>query len=127
MNTPKQLLTRNPGDFAVHRSLISRAWQETPGHNPAAVARRKHWRLAVLIFGGIALVAYPLCRALAGLPLQEFEGLGAFGCAAAYIGIFLWRMSRALTQDSLQAERPDAAPDTSREKPPVTESELRRK
>jgi hypothetical protein len=57
-----------------------------------------------LVFAGIAIVAYPLGRALAGLPHQEFEGLGVIACFFTYAGIFLWRVSRALTQDSLQAE-----------------------
>jgi len=103
MNTSKQLLRESSGNFTIHGSLVSRAERRMNALAPGD-ARRKHRHLAVLIFGGIALVAYPLGRALAGLPRQEFEGLGVAACFLTYAGIFLWRVSRALTQDSLQAE-----------------------
>jgi hypothetical protein len=38
------------------------------------------------------------------LPRQEFEGLGVVVCALAYIGIFLWRLSRALEREAQQVE-----------------------
>ena len=38
------------------------------------------------------------------LPRQEFEGLGIVVCALAYIGIFLWRLSRALEREAQQVE-----------------------
>ena|SRR5882724_5752718 len=126
MNTTKQMVTENPGNFAVDGSLVSRAQRETPGRGPAAIARGKDHRLAAFIFAGIALVAYPLGRALAGLPRQEFEGLGVAFCFFAYAGIFLWRMSRALTQDSLQAATPNdamALPDAQTSEPGVSENE----
>lgn len=104
MNTTKQTVIENPGSFAVHGSFVSRVRRETLGREPAANARIKHRQLAVLIFGGIALVAYPLGEALAGLPLQEFEGLGVAACFFSYAGIFLWRVNPALAQDSLQAQ-----------------------
>ena len=133
MNTTKQMATENPGNFAVRGSLVSRTRRETPRGTPAADARRKHYQLAALIFGGIALVAYPLGRALAGLPRQEFEGLGVAACFFTYAGIFLWRMNRALTQDNLQAEAPNEAvtrisePNASQEEHTATQSEPRRK
>src|SRR5439155_12242022 len=37
------------------------------------------------------------------LPRQEFEGLGIVVCALAYIGVFLWRLSRALERDAQSA------------------------
>jgi hypothetical protein len=54
--------------------------------------------------GGTALVAYPLRQALAGFPRQEFEGLGVVACFFAYAAIFLWQVSRAMTQESHEAE-----------------------
>jgi len=131
MNTTKQMVTENSGNFAVHGSLVSRARREIPGRAPVANAQRKHRQLAAFIFGGIALVAYPLGRALAGLPRQEFEGLGVVACFFAYAGIFLWRMNRALTQDSLQAETTNEAvtrsSEPSEEEHTATQSEPRRK
>ena len=127
------MVTENPGNFAVRGSLVSRARRETPMRGPAADARKKHRQLAALIFGGITLVAYPLGRALAGLPLQEFEGLGVAACFFTYAGIFLWRMERAMTQESLQAEIPNEAvariskPNASPEEPAATQFEPRRK
>jgi hypothetical protein len=109
MNTTKQMVTENSGNFTVPGSLVSRARRETPGRAPAANARKKHHQHAAFIFLGIALVAYPLVQALAGLPRQEFEGLGVAACFFIYVGIFLWRVSRALTQDSLQAETSNGA------------------
>jgi hypothetical protein len=103
MNTTKQMVTENSGNFAIHGSLVSRAERNTSVLAPHDVTR-KHRHSAVLIFGGIALVAYPLGRALAGLPHQEFEGLGVAACFFVYAGIFLWRMNRAMTQESLRAE-----------------------
>jgi len=103
MNTSKQLPRESPGNFTIHGSLVSPAERKTSMLAPDE-ATRKHRRLTVLIFGGIALVAYPLGRALVGLPRQEFEGLGVAACFLTYVGIFLWRVSRALTQDSLQTE-----------------------
>jgi len=38
------------------------------------------------------------------LPLHEFEGLGIVLCAFAYIGIFIWRLSRALQRDAQEVE-----------------------
>ena len=119
MNTTKQLLTESPGNIAMHGNLVSRAERKTSVLAPDDTMR-KHRQLAVLVFGGIALVAHPLGRALAGLPRQEFEGLGAVVCALAYVGIFLSRVIRALKQDSLQAE-------TSKEEQTATQSEPRRK
>jgi hypothetical protein len=104
MNTRKQLLSESPGNFAVHENLISRAQREMPERTPAVGAQRNYRRLAILIFGGIALVAYPLRQALAGLPRQEFEGLSVVACFFTYAGIFLWQVSRALAQDSREAE-----------------------
>lgn len=121
MNTPKQMLTENPGNFAVHGCLVSHARRETPGRAPVADARGRHQRLAALIFGGIALVAYPLGRALAGLPRQEFEGLGVVACFFAYAGIFLWRLNRAFTQDSLDAETSADATTRNSEPDPLRE------
>ena len=137
MNTTKQLLRENSGNLTVHGMLTSDAWRQVPEPAAAADTRRKHRQLAAFIFGGIALVAYPLGQALAGLPRQEFEGLGAVGCALAYVGIFLSRVVRALKQDSLQAETPNdtlassvaqtSEPGVPEEERPATQPELRRK
>ena len=112
MNTTKQMVTENSGDFAIHGSLVSRAERKTSVLAPHD-ATTKHRHPSVLIFGGIALVAYPLGRALAGLPRQEFEGLGVVACVFSCAGIFLWLMNRALTQDSLQADMSEAPTRTS--------------
>jgi Na+-transporting methylmalonyl-CoA/oxaloacetate decarboxylase gamma subunit len=105
MNTPKQLLSESPGNFAVHENLISREQRKMLERTPAVGARRNHQRLAILIFGGIALVAYSLRQALAGLPHQEFEGLGVVACFLTYVAIFLWQVGRAMTQESREAVR----------------------
>jgi hypothetical protein len=67
---------------------------------------RKGWGFRALPFvmslSGIAVLFYAL-RSVFGdlsLPRQEFEGLGVVVCALAYIGVFLWRLSRALERDA---------------------------
>ena len=104
MNASKQLLRENAGNFTVRGNLTSPAWRKVPAQTATADTRRKHRRFAVLVFAGIAIFAYPLGRAFAGLPPEEFEGLGVIACFFAYAGIFLWRLNRAFTQDSLEAE-----------------------
>src|SRR6266849_2476187 len=51
---------------------------------------------------GCPLLAHWLRSTLGNPPLtrQEFEGLGIVLCALPYIGIFLWRLSRALERDA---------------------------
>ena len=59
----------------------------------------------VISLSGIAVLFYSL-RSVFGdlhLPRQEFEGLGIVVCALAYIGIFLWRLGRALERDAQSA------------------------
>jgi hypothetical protein len=136
MNTSKQLLRENTGNFTVHENLTSPAWRKVPAHTATADARRKHRRLAVLVFAGIAIFGYPVRRALAGLPHQEFEGLGVIACFLTYIGIFLWRVSRALTRDSQQAKTSEgevtlpaagaSESAASQEEPPATQVGRRR-
>ena len=55
-----------------------------------------------------ALLAFLFRSALPHLPLEEFEGLGAIACAFTYIGIFLWRVRRALTEEEKEEEEAES-------------------
>jgi len=59
-----------------------------------------------MYLGGSVLLAHWLRSSLGNPPLtrQEFEGLGIVLCALAYIGIFLWRLSRAFEREAQQVE-----------------------
>ena len=60
----------------------------------------------VISLSGIAVFIHWLRSAFGDPPLtgQEFEGLGIVLCALAYMGIFLWLLSRALQRESQQVE-----------------------
>ena len=55
---------------------------------------------------GCPLLAHWLRSTLGNPPLtrQEFEGLSIVLCALAYMGIFIWRVSRALEREARQVE-----------------------
>jgi len=89
---------------------------------PSALNRfapRRRWGFRaeafVISLSGIAVLFYSL-RSVFGdlhLPRQEFEGLGIVVCALAYIGVFLWRLSRALEREAQQfeaSEKPSEIP-----------------
>jgi|SRR5439155_15290690 len=105
MNTLEQPLRKAHEDLTVYRPRISRPASRTPRR-----ALKRRWWLLVLAFvvplSGIALLVHLLRSALGdpALPPQEFEGLGIVVCALAYIGIFLWRLSRVLEREAQQVE-----------------------
>jgi hypothetical protein len=103
MNTLEPLLTGNREDLKIDETLISHASRRTPVRSSIPVARKKHWRLVVLLLL-IPLVAAAGCVHLVqtmpfGLFQQEFEGLGAALGAAACGGFLLWRVLHALNID----------------------------
>jgi len=84
-------------------------------------ARRRRGAFLPLAFvvplSGIAVLVHLLRSELGvpALPRQEFEGLGIVVCALAYMGIFLWRLSRALEREAQQvetSEKPSEIPST---------------
>jgi hypothetical protein len=82
--------------------------QRTPGRSTGTAARTRHWHLVVFIFlmslGEIAVLAHLLRDVPTDLLRQEFKGLGRVVCVLAFVGIFVWRASRALAQDTKLAE-----------------------
>ena len=110
MNTLEQPLRETHEDLVMGEPRISRTASRTPGRALNRFAPRRRWGFPAVAFvislSGIAVLFYSL-RSVFGdlhLPRQEFEGLGIVVCALAYIGIFLWRLSRALVQDAQQVE-----------------------
>ena len=105
MNTLEQPLRKAHEDLTVYRPRISRPASRTPRR-----ALKRRWWLLVLALvvplSGIALLVHLLRSALGdpALPPQEFEGLGSVVFALAYIGIFLWRLSRVLEREAQQVE-----------------------
>ena len=106
MNTLEQALKEGHEDLTVDGPRISRA----PRRAPTRVVRERHGKFRALPFvmslGAIAVLFYSLRSVFGDLPLprQEFEGLGVVVCALAYIGIFLWRLTRALEREAQQVE-----------------------
>jgi hypothetical protein len=106
MNTLEQPLREGHEDLIVDELRISRTASRTPRRALSLFARRRRWGFLALAFvislSGIAVLVHLLRSALGNPPLtrQEFEGLGIVVCALAYIGIFLWRLSRALERDA---------------------------
>jgi hypothetical protein len=110
MNVLEQSLTENHENLIVDGPQISRAASETPRRVLTQLARRKHSALPALAFAtflaGLAVLVHFLRSETGDLPLprNEFEGLGIVLCAFAYIGIFIWRLSRALQRDAQEVE-----------------------
>jgi len=110
MNTLEQPLREGHEDLIVDEPRISRSGSRTPRRALRLFARRRRWEFRALAFviplSGIAVLVHLLRSALGNPPLsrQEFEGLGIVVCALAYIGIFLWRLSRALEREAQQVE-----------------------
>ncbi|PYL67055.1 MAG: hypothetical protein DMF28_10040 [Verrucomicrobia bacterium] len=110
MNTLEQPLRESHEDLIMDEHRISRTESRTPGRALNRFAPRRRWGFPAVAFvislSGIAVLFYSL-RSVFGdlhLPRQEFEGLGIVVCALAYIGIFLWRLSRALERETQQVE-----------------------
>ena len=104
MNTLEQPLRKAHEDLTVYRPRISRPASRTPRRG----LKRRWWLLAlafVVPLSGIAVLFYSLRSVFGDLPLprQEFEGLGVVVCALAYIGIFLWRLTRGLEREAQSA------------------------
>ena len=126
MNTLEQPLREDHEDLILDEPRISRTASTTPGRALNRFAPRRRWGFPALAFvislSGIAVLFYSL-RSVFGdlhLPRQEFEGLGIVVCALAYIGIFLWRLSRALEREAQQVE----ASEKPSEIPPAVAREL---
>src|SRR5256714_7415662 len=110
MNMLEQALKEGHEDLIADEPRISRTTSRTPGRALSRFAPRRRWGFQALAFvmslSGIAVLFYSL-RSVFGdlhLPRQEFEGLGIVVCALTYIGIFLWRLSRALEREAQQVE-----------------------
>ena len=119
MNTLEQPLRDSHEHPTVEEFRISRTALRTPRRAPTRVVRERHGKFRTLPFvmslSGIAVLFYSLRSVLGDLPLprQEFEGLGVVVCALAYIGIFLWRLTRALEREAQQfaaSEKPSEIP-----------------
>jgi hypothetical protein len=115
MNTLEPLLTHNPGNLKVDGTLIARASRRTSVQSPVLVARKKRFHFERLIFlmplAAVALIIYRLRMEPADVIRQEFEGFGVAICAAAYGGVLLWRVTRAMKSDlGLQTQPPTANP-----------------
>ena len=110
MNTLEHPLRDSHEDLIMDGPRISRAAPRTPRTAPTHSARRRHWEFVGLVLvislSGIAVFVHLLRSAFGYPPLtgQEFEGLGIVLCALAYIGIFLWRLRRALEREAQQVE-----------------------
>ena len=108
MNTPEQLLSDSAEKLAADGTLIPRASQMTPAPLPTPVAGRRRWHFVVFIFlmslGEMAVLIFLLRGVPADLLRQEFKGLDRVVCVLAFVGIFVWRVSRALAQDTKLAE-----------------------
>ena len=110
MNTLEQPLRESHEAPIVDGSRILRTASRRPERVIRQMARRRHWGFLALAFvislSGIAVLVHLLRSALGDPPLtrQEFVGLGIVACALAYIGIFLWRLSRALGRQAQQVE-----------------------
>src|SRR5437016_13167227 len=110
MNTLEQALKEGHEDLIGDEPRISRTASRTERRAPTRVVRERHGRVVALPFvmslSAIADLAYSLRSVFGDLPLprQEFEGLGVVVCALAYIGIFLWRLTRALEREAQQVE-----------------------
>ena len=110
MNTLEQPLRKAHEDLTVDKPRISRPASRTPRRALSRFTRRRRGAFLALAFvvplSGIALLVHLLRSALGvpALPRQEFEGLGIVVCALAYMGIFLWRLSRALEREAQQVE-----------------------
>ena len=108
MNTPEQSLGNNRNNPTGDGTLMARASQMTPMASLTPVALTRHWHFLVFIvlmtLGEIAVVVFLLRGVPADLLRREFEGLGRVVCVLAYIGIFIWQVSRGLVQDATQTE-----------------------
>jgi len=110
MNTLEQPLRKGHEDLIADEPRISHPASRTPRRELGRFARRRRGVFLSLAFviplSGIALLVHLLRSELGvpALPRQEFEGLGIVVCALAYMGIFLWRLSRALEREAQQVE-----------------------
>ena len=108
MNTMEQSLRDSHEAVMVDAPRNSRTPSRTPRRALIRFARRRRWDFLAVAFvmylGGFALLAHLLRSAFGNPPLtrQEFEGLGIVLCALAYMGIFIWRVSRALEREARQ-------------------------
>jgi hypothetical protein len=126
MNALEQSLTESHDSLHVIAPHISRAASKTPRRMLTQFTRRKHSALPALAFviylTGLAVLVHFGRAALGNPPFtrNEFEGLGIDLCAFAYIGIFIWRLSRALRRDAQEVEASERLSET----PSVVTEEL---
>lgn len=106
MNTLEQSLECDRENAMVDGTLITPSSQIAPAPSPTPVAQTGHWRFLVFIvlmsLAEIAAVVFLLRDVPADLLRREFEGLARVICVLACIGLFVWRVSRALAQDARQ-------------------------
>ncbi len=121
MNTLEQPLRDSHEDLMIDGPRISRTAPRTPRRALIRFARKRRsdfLGLALVIsLSGIAVLVHLLRSAFGNPPLtrQEFEGLGIVFCFLAYMGIFLWLVSRALEREAQQveaSEKPSGIPST---------------
>ena len=111
MNTLEQPLREDHENLILDEPQISRTASRAPGRALNRFAPRRRWGFLAVAFvislSGIAGLFYSLRSVFGDLhfPRQEFEGLGIVVCTLAYIGIFLWRLSRALERDAERVQR----------------------
>ena len=100
MNMLEQSLTDNRKNRKVDRTLNSRVTRRTPVLSSVRVAGKKHGQFRHLIFlmplGAVALIVYKLQAVPAEIIREEFEGFGIALCAAGCVGVFVWRLTRAM-------------------------------
>ena len=117
MNTPEQPLRCDRENAMVDETRITRLSQSTIVQPLTPLAPTRHWHFVAFIFlmslGEISVLVYLLRDVPTDLLRQEFEGLGRVICVLACVGLFVWRVSRALAQDTRQAEESNH-PETSR-------------
>jgi len=111
MNALEQPVKQATGEnLVVNAPRISPAASRTTGKVFIQSERRRSWEFRGLAFviglSGILVLVHYLRSRTGDLPVppQEFDGLGVVACALAFIGIFLWRLSRAFLRDAEQVE-----------------------
>jgi hypothetical protein len=110
MNALEQPLRQSHEKLMVEAPRIARAASRSAGQVFTQSARRKPGEFLGLAFvtslSAIVLLVHFLRSRMGELPLrrQESEGLSVVACALGYIGVFLWRLSRAFERDAQQVE-----------------------
>jgi hypothetical protein len=117
MTTLEQSLTDNRENRKVDRILNSRTSRRIPARPTIPVARKRRWQSRHLIFlmplGAVALIVYKLQAVPAEIIREEFEGFGIALCAAGCVGVFVWRLTRAMELEQRLEVQPPVENQTS--------------